>query len=969
MNMHNVFPFNRAKAAQIVPAEAARLVSLFRFEGEHTFLQTFADGPDELYWLDPWKDQQGQQRHTQKYTLAKAERKGLTNGRTATGGSFSLEQLAAGQYTGPNLARVGVFWTVNVLRIGATRRTADQVERIAAVFVDLDGTPLPSDGFHLPPTALVESSLGKFHAYWAVVDLPLDDFPTTQKHIADLYNGDSAVHDLSRVMRLPGYWHGKQEEGFLTRLLETRPEAQYSRVDLLAGFPDLDVALATAEAEREQWHRDAERHRSEADQIRQEAVSSEASDRAGARRKYAQVALLGGVADILSAGEGTRNTTLNAVAYRQGRIVGAGLADEVEVRAALFAVAERVGLEQYEIERTINSGLTAGKAEPIDSSKIAQFAGGKRATQEKPSGNLRQAAERVEVKLEALPGAEHIPEPEGEGGNYSDQQIRELLSIVWPVVAVITDKAHAYRLRELAGEDLGYVAELGGYVAWDGHQWLSGGKDGAGQVEARRRVQGLGVAMRPEVERLLSLYSRLDLAAKQLVREHGLDARDAKVMQRKADAMARAYYAHARAARATEADGKQQAILSSARTLYMMDVALFEPRPWLVGFQNGTWDRGEFRPARREDHLLTLAAVEYRLDAPHADWLEVLDRITGGSAELAHTLQDVAGYALSGASSLRLLPWLYGEAGTGKSTFSELLATVLGDMAATVDPKLFAADAARERLGAAIWGKRVALCAEAGNARLDAEALKTLSGGDRLSVRMLYSEGFTARASHVLLMVANDAPRVEAYDDALKDRVLAIPFAHLLRDGPPLLGGRRLEELRLDVNSDLVQGFAAWAVEGLSRVYAEGDVYRAEVCRAATREFWASVDPLRDFWVAQDVAELVLGVETARLRRRYEAWCQEFGLKPLGAKNFGKACKSVGLEQIKSGVVRWKLTNRGRFPDHEGLGTMGITNPIPPKLEQFTYTGQRSDGFLENAPNSAHHAQLMGGKISENDEA
>ncbi|TSA85478.1 hypothetical protein FNU79_09790 [Deinococcus detaillensis] len=106
------------------------------------------------------------------------------------------------------------------------------------------------------------------------------------------------------------------------------------------------------------------------------------------------------------------------------------------------------------------------------------------------------------------------------------------------------------------------------------------------------------------------------------------------------------------------------------------------------------------------------------------------------------TLQDVAGYALSGAASLRLLLWLYGEAGTGEGTYSEILMTILGDLSETVSPKYLANDGDRERLGALIWGKRVAACAEAGNARLDAESLKTLSGGNRLSVRKLFSAWF-----------------------------------------------------------------------------------------------------------------------------------------------------------------------------------------------------------------------------------
>ena len=958
-----LYVFDQSKADQVQGADAVALLRALRHEGEGIWLQTFADAPDACYVLEEKTGKSGKPYTVKRWRLTGVPKAGgkvsAVQGQAERWGAVTFDELAAAPYREANMARCGVFFAVNVLAPDAPRRKAEHVARVAAVFLDLDGAPMPED-FPLVPTATIESSAGRHHVYWAVDGVPLDEFKTLQQTLARLYGADTQVCDLPRVMRLPGYWHGKKDAGELVKLTSLVPDAQYTRADLLEAWPQLAEALAAAGAEREQQQQDAKRRRAEADQLRQQLAGGTAGTRAEVLKKYGEVALLGCCADLLAAGEGARNHTLNAVAYRAGRLVAAGVLEEGEVVAELRDVAQRVGLEPGETSASISSGLEAGKEKPVEAGKIGQFVGVKK-SRETGSEGLVKAAEVVAnqqgAEGEASLSVEDIPEPAGEGGNYSDQQVKELLGITWPVVAVDTDKAHAYRLRDVAGEDLGYVAELGGYVAWNGQQWLSGGKDGAGQVEAKRRVQGLGIAMQPELSRLLALFGALTTAAAQASAQHGHESTQAQALRAKAQAMERAYYQHVRAAKSTESDAKQKAVLSSARTLYVKNIRDFEPRPWLVGFQNGTWDRGTFRPARREDHMLTLAAVPYEPGADQTDWLAVLDRITGGDADLQRTLQDVAGYALSGASSLRLLPWLYGPGGTGKGTFSEMLATVLGDMAATVDPKLFAADAARERLGAAIWGKRVALCAEAGNQRLDAEALKTLSGGDRLSVRMLYAEGFTARASHVLVMVANDAPRVEAYDDALKDRVLAIPFDHALKAGAPLLGGQRVEELRQDASSALVLGFTAWAVEGLNEVYQMGDVHRAAVCQKATQEFWNEVDPLHDFWLEQDVSELVMGVEASPFRKRYEAWCQDFGLKPLGAKNFGLACKSVGLTQVKSGVMRWKLTNRGRFPMKEGWAEWAESEPISqnPKTS-LTYARKEKD-FTEKVFHSAHSAQ------------
>jgi P4 family phage/plasmid primase-like protien len=813
----------------------------------------------------------------------------------------------------------------------------------------------------LPPLAVVYSGHG-LQIYFAR-EARSSTADTVRMNVAlfELFQelgADRTTKNPERILRIPGGFNLKNPE---------RPlQVEVWHIDADARVKDKAIEALMPEPEPRAAAPVTKRTSKAAP-----AIADKAKARAEKRRRAEVTAAVNGEAEnVRTAPDGARNDTLNIAAVKLARFLPHGELEESELIEVLTAAALAAGLEAGETVATIRSGIAFGTQDPADPQRFDEEETQREGQGVKVGRNLAAAVARIEPEAGSTITADEIPDPEGEGGSYSDEQLRELLALPWPVVGIDTDKAHSFRLKDHAGEDLGYVAELGGYVAWNGQQWLHGGKDGAGQVEAKRRVQGLGVYMRPEVDRLLSLYGVLDLAAKRAAQESGADSKRAKQLARKAAAMEKAYYSHGRAARSTESDNKQKAILSSARTLYVKNVQLFEPKPWVVGFRNGTWDRGTFRPAQREDHMLTLAAVEYEPTSDRRDWIDVLERITGGDTELAKTLQDVAGYALSGASSLRLLPWLYGEAGTGKSTFSELLATVLGDMAATIDPKLFAVDAARERLGAAIWGKRVALCAEAGNARLDAEALKTLSGGDRLSVRMLYAEGFTTRASHVLVMVANDAPRVEAYDEALKDRVLALPFNHPLKIGAPLLGGRRVEELRQDPSSKLVCGFTAWAVEGLARVHQLGSIHRAAASQKATRGFWENVDPLHDFWPIHSLSELsVSGVSVSAFRARYESWCQQNSARAFSAQKFNKACLSVGLEQSTiQKERRWLLVKRDKYPsysdgkteaqgaDQEGegegdsQGATGITenDSISQKSNSLLHTRKEEKGFTEN---------------------
>ncbi len=75
--------------------------------------------------------------------------------------------------------------------------------------------------------------------------------------------------------------------------------------------------------------------------------------------RYLQAALDGELQRLAAATEGTRNETLNAVAFRLGQLDAAD-----DVAEALLAVAESIGLGRREARATIASGLRAGRLRP-----------------------------------------------------------------------------------------------------------------------------------------------------------------------------------------------------------------------------------------------------------------------------------------------------------------------------------------------------------------------------------------------------------------------------------------------------------------------------------------------------------------------------------------------------------------------------------------------------------------------------
>jgi hypothetical protein len=128
----------------------------------------------------------------------------------------TLDEHAA-QLTDLNERGAGIFVMVNagdgVTKAGArTCRTAANVQRVRAVFVDLDGAPIaPVLASALLPDWIVRSSPGRWHAYWRVNDCPLDRFEAVQAALSTRFDGDTKVKDLPRVMRIPGFFHRKAD--------------------------------------------------------------------------------------------------------------------------------------------------------------------------------------------------------------------------------------------------------------------------------------------------------------------------------------------------------------------------------------------------------------------------------------------------------------------------------------------------------------------------------------------------------------------------------------------------------------------------------------------------------------------------------------------------------------------------------------------------------------------------------------
>jgi hypothetical protein len=130
----------------------------------------------------------------------------------------------------------------------------DDITRVRAVFADTDGAPVEPIIDALTPHIVVETSPKKYHVYWLVADFPLDQFKPVQLAIATQFGTDESVTNLSRVMRMPGFHHNKNEP-FLSRLIAWDSGLPRYKLDEVVTGLDLQLTPPDEDRQPSEWSR------------------------------------------------------------------------------------------------------------------------------------------------------------------------------------------------------------------------------------------------------------------------------------------------------------------------------------------------------------------------------------------------------------------------------------------------------------------------------------------------------------------------------------------------------------------------------------------------------------------------------------------------------------------------------------------------------------------------------------------
>ena len=296
---------------------------------------------------------------------------------------------------------------------------------------------------------------------------------------------------------------------------------------------------------------------------------------------------------------------------------------------------------------------------------------------------------------------------------------------------------------------------------------------------------------------------------------------------------------------------------------------------------------------------------------PHPLWTKFLDRITNHDAELQGFLQRYVGYCCTGFTAEHVFVFAYGTGANGKSTFINTIRGIFGDYATVADMATFIASNIEHHPTdlAKLMGARLVVAQETKRGRRwDETKIKALTGGDKITARFMRQDFFDYVPTFKLFICGNHKPRLVNVDEAMRRRLLLVPFTVQIPRAERDKGlARKLEAEWPAILRWCINGCLEWQRTGL--------VPPASV-RDATEAYFADQDTLQQ-WLddcTEDKGAFAFS-RTAELFVSWKKWCEDRNLKPGTMQALSEALADRGFRKKRNNVGQQGFTNLTAKPD------------------------------------------------------
>ena len=317
-----------------------------------------------------------------------------------------------------------------------------------------------------------------------------------------------------------------------------------------------------------------------------------------------------------------------------------------------------------------------------------------------------------------------------------------------------------------------------------------------------------------------------------------------------------------------------------------------------ICFKNGVLDvkTGELSEHSPDYVLLNKIPHDYDPEAYSEVCDKTLDKISCHDPEVRALLEEVAGYTMYRRNELRKAFILIGDKANGKSTFFDMVNTMLGSANTTALDLKELSDRFKTAEAA---GKLAIIGDDIGDEFIPNPSIfKKLVSGDRINVERKGKDPFDFDNYSKLLFSANNIPRIKDKSGAVIDRLIIVPFRATFSPDDPDFDPDIKYKLR---SEESIKYLIRIGINALSNVLERKRFTVSESMQKELKEYEENNNPILLFF-AEDPK--ITDEPTGKVYRKYSEFCRSNGFQPISNIEFSKQVRKQYKVDIKLRKIR-----------------------------------------------------------------
>lgn len=320
----------------------------------------------------------------------------------------------------------------------------------------------------------------------------------------------------------------------------------------------------------------------------------------------------------------------------------------------------------------------------------------------------------------------------------------------------------------------------------------------------------------------------------------------------------------------------------------------------LIAFKNGIYniDTDEFLSFSPDYIIMNKIDFDYIPDAYSEIADKALNKLSCDDEDIRMLLEEVIGYTFYRRNELRKAFILIGDKANGKSTYLDMIKTLLGDRnTCALDLK----ELGERFKSAELFGKLANIGDDIGDEFIANPAIfKKVVSGDRINTERKGTDPFDFNNYAKMLFSANNIPRIKDKSGAVLSRLVIIPFnAQFTLDDPdydPYIKYklRRSESMEYLINI---------GIQGLRRVLKNRKFTSSAKVEKALEEYTENNNPILLFF-KEDVK--IENEPTKNVYKKYNEFCIANSFTPMSNIEFSKQVKKYLDYEIVDKTIKGK---------------------------------------------------------------